>query len=445
MSHASPHISRDPPGSGSRSRCRTVAIALLTLAVVWFAWRGPINALGRSVDFILIYTPARAWMHGQNPYDMRTLDRVWEEAGGPYILRPTERYKGNLIYPPSTLVMFAPWALFPWPAAKWAWVASNLAFLAIVLGGSLRLAGWRLGETRSLAFLALSLSLTPVHTAFRLGQTPLFVLATAMLALTGVRPWRSGLCNGLAAAIKPQIGLPFIALQAVHGKWKSVVMSLVAAASLFGVGAAAMSAAGIDWLGAWRSNLANFTGSGEGDPTAANPLRSQLLNLHYPLHTLFDGAAVVNAMTLGICGLIAAVFFLFLRLRSKETSSDDGRSPQRLLEASMVAVLCLLVVYHRFYDAALLILPLMWAVQAIAVKDAASRHAAWCVMALMIPFFLNSTAALLYAAQRFWLPERLTAGRVWDVFIMPHEVWALLAMALCLLWARAKPVRGDQA
>jgi hypothetical protein len=100
-----------------------------------------------------------------------------------------------------------------------------------------------------------------------------------------------------------------------------------------------------------------------------------------------------------------------------------------------------MVVYHRFYDAVLLLVPLAWAI------DAAARNRrdriAWCVLLLMLPFCLNSATALVWLAGKGYLPEWLTQSPLWERVLLPHQGWALLAMAVCLLLAQRRNVHGD--
>ena len=163
--------------SPRRIATRLALAAAVLMAAGVFAVRGPVYAWNRGADFVLVYGPARALLYGANPYDAADIDRVWAEAGGPFEQRPSTREDGALIYPLTTLAMFAPLAALPWSAAQHAWVITNVMFLAIVVLTTARLAGFCFGRNRWCAFTAAALLFMPVHTTIRVGQTPLFVMA----------------------------------------------------------------------------------------------------------------------------------------------------------------------------------------------------------------------------------------------------------------------------
>ena len=107
--------------SPRRIATRLALAAAVLMAAGVFAVRGPVYAWNRGADFVLVYGPARALLYGANPYDAADIDRVWAEAGGPFEQRPSTREDGALIYPLTTLAMFAPLAALPWSAAQHAW------------------------------------------------------------------------------------------------------------------------------------------------------------------------------------------------------------------------------------------------------------------------------------------------------------------------------------
>jgi hypothetical protein len=402
-----------------------LVLVIAALAAVVFLWRGPYRGMSNPSDFVLIYSPARAWLTGANPYDMEQVDRAWLDAGGPLGHAPTRRTAPNLLYPPSTLLTLAPFSALRWPAAHYAWLLGNVAFLAVSMVCVARLAGFTLSQRRTWVFASLGLVLAPVHTTLHHGQTPLYVMALMMPAF--VLAWRAGggTLLGMSAAIKPQIGLPVLALEIVRARWRSVFAGIVTLAIILVVSIVPMSMRGIPWLSAWRANLDAHATTGAGDLSAANPDRHQMVNLQYPITALVESKAAAEIGTLVLCAMIAAAFFLPLKTRA-------SRAPL-LLALSMVAVLTLMVTYHRFYDAVLLLIPLGWCVARIA--DRQRPGAAWCVLALMLPYFLNSATAVRWLQKTDRLPARLVDTWWWEHVFMPHQGWALLAMSLCLLVA----------
>ncbi len=88
-----------------------VAACLFTVRGPWRGWQAD------NLDFALIYSSARGWAGGHNPYDGAALDAVWRDAGGPEAHRPTERGRHDLLYPPPSFVLLAPFAAPAWPVS----------------------------------------------------------------------------------------------------------------------------------------------------------------------------------------------------------------------------------------------------------------------------------------------------------------------------------------
>ena len=113
-----------------------------------------------------------------------------------------------------------------------------------------------------------------------------------------------------------------------------------------------MTLAGVPWIDSWLANLTSLSGpGGVNDPGELNPERYSLINLQYPLQSLGFSTDAANLITFTLVGAAALAMLSVIR----------GRDPaQELLALSTVAVLGLLVAYHRYYDAVILVLPIAW-------------------------------------------------------------------------------------
>jgi len=432
--------------------------ALLALGIVGssicFVWRGPVFEASNGLDFILVYSASQTWIHGENPYDKTAVDRAWSESGGPADRGPLTRKESALIYPPTTLLLMAPFGALSWSAALPAWIVANIAFLAISIVCISRLARFCIGQKRTWLFVIASLMFMPVHTTFRHGQTSLYALALIALASAFAvgagrqigRNTFSGVLLGAAGVFKPQVGLPYLALDVLRKRWLAVAIAIIVGAMIFLAASWHMSHRGIQWWPTWRANIADFQNSGQGDPTAANLLRHQMIDLRYLLHCFVENRAAVNAIALLACATLAIIFWRtelrsLLKLgsnRSAASVSQKSENDRYLLSLSMVSALTLLVAYHRFYDAVLLLFPLAWAISTVANRDELSRNRilASCVLVLMVPYWANSAAALGQLRDDHRVPTWLLDCWCWDHLIMPHQVWALLAMAICFVLVR---------
>src|SRR5690606_32496529 len=95
------------------------------------------------------------------------------------------------------------------------------------------------------------------------------------------------------------------------------------------------------------------------------------------------------------------------------------------------AVISLLPVYHRVYDAGLLLLPLGWAL--LARRPVTARHrrlALW----LLVPFLLPGVSILERLEDTGFVFAGVTKSWWWQALVIPHQVWTLLALAIVLLF-----------
>jgi hypothetical protein len=162
-----------------------------------------------------------------------------------------------------------------------------------------------------------------------------------------------------------------------------------------------------------------------GNFTAVNPTRLGLINLQVGLYPILNSVNVTNdaARAIGLCLLMAWLTIVLRSHRSRE-----------LLDLSAIAVISLLPVYHRFYDASLLALPLCWAIMTFRKR----RRFAVLSLLLMLPFLVPGGTILQAMADSGRIPAGL-ANRWWcQSFLMAHQVWALLLLGSLLVYEMAK-------
>lgn len=411
---------------------RILTVAVLLVAALYLGWFGVWRATGASEDLAVGFGAGRAWLQGQDPYDVAVLtDQVSSGGGTTTSIDRLETLRN--VYFPTTLPTFAPLAPASWTQAKFVVLALNLAATAFIAWGLVRLLGWRGSETRTIILWAFILALAPLHTTMAIGQAAIVATAAIVAAMLLERQGRgatAGLFYGIAIVVKLQIGLPFLAYLVWRRRWPAALVAAATTGVLTVVSIVRMTVAGVPWWSSWMANLERLSGPGGiNDPSPANADRYALIDLRYLLESIGIGGPWADAVTFGLVGLAALATVILIR----------GRYPGReLLALSLVAVLCLLVTYHRYYDAVLIALPIAWAIAVLPRQ----RALALAVLVLCADFLVPTQTALHDLQQRGLVPEWLSTGPLWNTVLITQHVWALVLLAAVLLWA-ARTVPDD--
>lgn len=397
---------------------RRLAWAFLAIAAVVFVVRGPARAPTRGDDFAPPYGGVRAWLDGTDPYERGSVNRALLDAG-----RERDSLGRALatqsVYVPPTFVTIVPFALVPWQAARLLWIAFTLALFAWHLPALLRIAGVPGTSTEAIWIAAGVVALAPYHTGISLGQVAIPSATLLVLAIDHVlrgRHHAGGLLLAASALFKPQITGPFIIYFLLRrGRRAALVcLGVCVAASVITVGTLELN--GIPWIESYREIAAELmTPGSQHDPLG--PWTAQLLELR-PMIAL-AGIPSPGMVGLGITLLLGAAWYAAgRRLEERE----------ELLLLSGVAVLMLFSMYHRFYDAAVLALPLAWAVRA--------RSAA--ALMCCAVFFVPGAWALQRLANDGHVAAWLTDSPLWNVVLLRHQNWALVALFVILAAALAR-------
>jgi hypothetical protein len=377
-------------------------------------------------DLAVYYTCSRVWLHGGNPYDLAVLTSESLKAGG-----APSALLNDALNPPCTFVLMAPLGLLDWPAARAAWLGVNLLSLAMVLWGLVRLVRPDMTPARAILLAALVLGLAPVQTSVALGQ---MILPVTGLVVWGIVAQRGGRCLlagalfAMAAAMKPQVGAVFLTYLLLRGRWRPFVAGAVVGAVLLGSGVLRIELAGQEWLEALRANHDAFFHGGRGD--LACPMRHQFLHLQYPLLALLGSRIAAGAIAWGIVAALGAGLLWFVRRGPAEKGE--------LLAYGIVSALSLLVVYHRLFDATILLIPAAWA---LAAHPPTTRPYARGSVLLILPFLLPGPAMLYVLGDRGGVPGWVVDSWWWQGIILPHQVWLVLGLAVVLTAALARSTR----
>ena len=306
----------------------------------------------------------------------------------------------DMTYPPTAppifTVLVAPfrgWAL------KAFWLGLNLAALAALCGGIVRLGagGWP-GWLRAAFCLAVAAS-KPARGGIGLGQFHLIPTALAVLAIGTRSEVAAGLMMGIAL-VKPTIALPFLALLAARRRWRALAVALGLQAVLLAGDSAWLSIGPLRLIREWLA----------------------LARLQVPAGSI-DLPTLAHRAWPGVPALGAAIPLVVLTLACAGTVAWRHRSDLALAGVSGAAAA--IFTYHRFYDLVLLVPALAFLID-VAHRDRGPLAVAAGVGAAVF------AAVLIVPEQPF---EWVGLGRVYETAFV-GLTYLLLGLALGLVASR---------
>ena len=458
---AAPRIAHDKP---TTDKWMALCLAFLVLAGAEFVVRGPVRAIRTAThfnDFLSPYIQASAWTRGLDPYSPETLLALWPEGAPRFLFLPIEVADGSILrkrgiptaYPIPSLVLIAPLSRLPWGLAYGLWLAIHLALFGLMLSALVALAGFSCRDPLAVLLVAFTLALAPFHTGLVTGNPALIAVEAAVISLWTARQGYDVLTAILltvSAGLKPQIGFCFLLYYLMRRRWRLLGRTLALLMFLTALGLLRMALAHTPWLANYLKDNQVLLESGIlSHFTPANPMRFGLINLQVVLYSLVGSVSVANRLAVSI-GATFLVVWLVVILRRNRRDEEE----LELLDAGAIAVLSLLPIYHRFYDAALLVLPLCWAM----VSFRKARTFSSLTLLLLLPFLIPGGTILESLESAGRIPSTFASRWWWQRVVMPHEVWLLVLLSILLLYemtvdwnrrnasvALSKPVGMDNA
>jgi len=431
-----------------------VSAALLLMALIGgyrVIKRGLPDALKTSPDLRGTYLSDRAWVHGLNPYDDDVQREQWRQVRLPGESDLDRLYfvQSPSLYPPTTLALTSPLSLAPWKSVRLLWLIQNsvltvLAYLALCNIMRLPLTEWR---AQLLAVLWLSLG--PFITCMHLGTLTWPAVMLDVLAIWAVTRQRSvlaGVLLGIATILKPQLSgalLLFCFLRpAMKTAW--VAVGVFVTASVVGVGKLWID--GIDWIPGLRASLKGIQGPGGfNDASRLNKFAWQVVNFQYPLFGVFHNRMLVNCIAFAVVMILSLRFYVVwrrsqaaaIRIDAKHAAVDPAIFDA--LAASIPLLICLLPVYHRYYDCLVLTITLAWGIAFIGTR---LNRLAWCAILGTAPFYVSWPYLLDAWGQSGRVPSQVASSWWWQTLVMPCQVWVLIALILVLIAALDRTTMG---
>lgn len=423
------------------TRERLDGLYLLFLGCVFFLLSG--LAIERaspaaSIDFKLVYYSASCVLQHRDPYQETVLKQVYREAGE----HATERWNDHplitkFLYPPTLFLVTAPLALLNYELAHVLWLALTAA--AFILAAVLI---WRVGaDYAPVAAGALAgLVLANSQILLILGNPTGIVVGLSVIAvwcLMSDRFTSAGVvCLALALIVKPQEGGPiwlyFILAGGVYRKRALQTLVVVVLLSIPTVVWITSVAPG--WLHEFHTLLVAASVHGAMNDPGPTSTEAHGIGMVISLQTAFslfrDDPRFYNAAAYAVCG---PLFLLWLVGMLKiETTSESA-----WFAIPPLTCLSLLPVYHRIYDAEILLLLIPACIMLWAASRVAGRVALLLSMGAIVVSGAIPWALFLQVLSHMHLPSELNSM----VQVLPVPL-TLLATGVFYLWIYLRRMPG---
>ncbi len=390
-------------------------------------------------DFKAIYYGARCVIHNSDPYQNGEIQKEFTANGeqvpaDPVISRSVQRAIFVCINLPTTLFLVAPFALL-------AFVPSHVIWMTLMAGSLLVAAylAWDFGSPFSpvVAGALVGTILANSEVLIIIGNTAAIVISLAIIAVWTFVKDRFALlgvlCIAISLALKPHdagfIWLYFLLAGRVQRK--RALQSLLVAIVISIPAVLWVSHVSPDWMHEIHENLAATSAHGDLNDPGPSSIGAHTLGMVVSLQTLVstfrDEPGFYNLVTYLVIGPLILLWVL-------NTIRTQFSKERMWLALAAISALSLLPVYHRIYDAKLLLLSvpacaMLWS------KGGAIRWLAVGISTLAIlctsdlPWVVFSVTLSHFRPMMPWLTDSVLNF----IVAFPAPV-ALLAMGVFYLW-----------
>ncbi len=327
------------------------------------------------------------------------------------------------VYLPSAMPLSAPVAALPWRTANPVW-----CLLALVAFGAsiwLILRQVDLPARGKWIIAGLAVLFSPTYVGLFDGNPSVVCISCVALAIClalNQRSWSSGVLLGVALCFKPQIAFCALCVFILWRCWRPVIAGFAIACAAGAIGVIVASSFGTNWqwLRLEQHNVAlSFGPGGTSDPTPSGPVAWQMLNGQTIASYAFHDVGFAN---IAVWLFASALVIAYLWLRRRDVS------PSKWRDVSFFAAVTLIITYHRYYDAQLLLLTIPLLV-VLWKRNERVTLVCLCLCLLALAFPLQSVFARA-------LGDRATKPSLAQFLLLRQQPLAVLAMAVILAFAR---------
>jgi hypothetical protein len=420
---------------------RKALLCLFLSGAVFIIW-GSIIALTSYSGmgaFKAVFYGARCLMQHSDPYKPVVLQHAYEADGGRYSPDPAAAFlfrRAMLVCVnlPTSMLLVTPLALLPWKMASLVWMALNAAGLLLAA-----LLMWMVGEGDALktATILICILLLNCELVFGLGNLAGIVVSLCVIAawcfLEERFEYAGVLCLAVSLVIKPHdAAMVWFYFLLAGGVYRKRALQTAVMAAVFAVPAVLwVSHVSPQWMQEMRSNLALLSAHGSVNDPGPDSLTfhsaDYVISLQSVLSLFRDEPHFYNLVSYLICGLLLVAGAIRV-LKSRFTKENAW------IALAAIAALSMLPVYHRGYDAKLLLLT----VPACSLLWATDARLKW-VAGLLTAFALLSTAdipatILLVLMNSLKIGTVSILGKVLTVVLFHPAPLVLLATGAFYLW-----------
>jgi hypothetical protein len=423
------------------SRSRRIGLILLLLSsgfsTFWaiLLQRRPYQGI---TDFRIIYIAAQCLVQHRDPYQESEFLRIFYREGGQLPNQVDHRQFQHavmaVVYLPTALLLLAPFAVLSWTAAQGVWTILTIGLFTLAC-----CLVWIIASDSSppLALCLCAIMLANAEVVFAFGNAAGIAVSLCVIGVCAFVTNRfalaGALCLAMSLALKPHDSFAiWLYFFLVGGFYRKQVLKTLVAVVVLSVPAFLWVAhISPDWIWEFRSNLAVVGAKGgitdPGPGGASNRTGGMIINLQSAASIVHDDPRAYNLVTYAVCAPLFLVW-LFATLRTKNAHA------QIWLSLASLVPLSLLPVYHRVYDAKLLLL----AIPACALIWNRGGPRRWIVLT-------TTSAAILFTSD---IPESLLvmvtkplpmhpvglSEKLRVIFLARSIPLLLLAMCISFLW-----------
>lgn len=433
------------------TRTRRIGLFWLLFSSIFFiAWGTALERTspGGMIDFKAVYYGARCLMQHSDPYIEGEFLRVYRAEGGQFPSDPAISHLFSravlvCINMPTSLFLMVPFAILPWGLAHVLWMT--------LVAGSLFLAGflvWNIAENyaHGISLLLICILLANSEILFASGNLAGIAVSLCVIAvwcfLRGRFVPAGIVCLAVSLAIKPHdAGLVWLYFLLIGGVYrKRALQTLVLTIALCLPAVLWVTHVAPQWMPELRSNLTVASAHGDlNDPGLASisrPGPGTIIDLQSAISVFWDNPRVYNPVSYLVCGALLLVW-LVRTLRSQFTQRSAW------LALAAITALSMLPVYHRLYDAKLLLLTvpacaMLWAEGGPVGWIALLVNTAGVVLTGDIP-----TAILTVYWNGLHVSPTGIGGKMLSIVLVRPAPLILLAMGIFYLWAYVRRAVPD--